>query len=73
MPQMNGKVLADQLVRIRPAIKVIFMSGYTDDAIVRHGVLENDVTILQKPFSEVAMTRIVGTTLDRPERQRLAG
>src|SRR5207247_732435 len=39
MPEMNGRVLAEQLLAKRPEMKVLFMSGYTDDAIVRHGVL----------------------------------
>jgi two-component system, cell cycle sensor histidine kinase and response regulator CckA len=70
MPQMNGKVLADRLAPIRPAMKVIFMSGYTDDAIVRHGVLEEDVTFLQKPFTELALSRLIRETLDRPDKAR---
>jgi two-component system cell cycle sensor histidine kinase/response regulator CckA len=51
MPGMNGPMVADMLTRMRPDLKVIFMSGYTDDAIVRHGVMERDVPFLQKPFT----------------------
>ena len=51
MPGMNGPMVADMLTRMRPELKVIFMSGYTDDAIVRHGVMERDVPFLQKPFT----------------------
>ena len=51
MPGMNGPAVAEMLTKMRPALKVVFMSGYTDDAIVRHGVMERDVPFLQKPFT----------------------
>ena len=51
MPGMNGPTVAVMLTKMRPAMKVVFMSGYTDDAIVRHGVMERDVPFLQKPFT----------------------
>ena len=51
MPGMNGPMVAEMLTQLRPAMKVVFMSGYTDDAIVRHGVMERDVPFLQKPFT----------------------
>jgi signal transduction histidine kinase len=51
MPGMNGPTVAEMLTKMRPAMKVVFMSGYTDDAIVRHGVMERDVPFLQKPFT----------------------
>jgi CheY-like chemotaxis protein len=51
MPGMNGPMVAEMLTGMRPGLKVIFMSGYTDDVIVRHGVMENDVPFLQKPFT----------------------
>lgn len=51
MPNLNGKELADSLKKIRPAMEVIFMSGYTDDFIAHHGVLEPDVHFLQKPVT----------------------
>ena len=51
MPGMSGPVVAAMLMKIRPSMKVIFMSGYTDDAVVRHGVMERDVPFLQKPFT----------------------
>ncbi len=51
MPVMSGRELRDKLVEIRPDIKVLFMSGYTADAIARHGILEEGVQFLQKPFS----------------------
>jgi two-component system, cell cycle sensor histidine kinase and response regulator CckA len=51
MPEMGGRVLAQNLVKMRPAIKVMFMSGYTDNAIANHGVLDAGTSFLGKPFS----------------------
>jgi CheY-like chemotaxis protein len=51
MPGLSGRELADRLKNRRPGIKVMFMSGYTDDAIVHHGALEKDAEFIQKPFS----------------------
>jgi CheY-like chemotaxis protein len=51
LPQMDGKSLFDLLSQTRPEMKVLYMSGYTDEAIVRHGVLDRGVPFLQKPFT----------------------
>ncbi len=51
MPGMSGRVLVERLLRIQPDLKVIYMSGYTDDAIVHHGVLDPDTPFIHKPFS----------------------
>jgi PAS domain S-box-containing protein len=51
MPGLSGRELADRLKQRRPGIKVMFMSGYTDDAIVHHGAVEKDAEFIQKPFS----------------------
>jgi PAS domain S-box-containing protein len=64
MPQMSGTELARRLAQTRADMKVLCMSGYTDDSIVRHGVLESGVAFLQKPFSPQSLTRKVREVLD---------
>jgi two-component system cell cycle sensor histidine kinase/response regulator CckA len=64
MPETSGKEIAQQLTSLRPATRVLFMSGYTDDAIVHHGVLDSNVEFIQKPFTPVALTRKVREVLD---------
>jgi len=64
MPGFGGPALARQLLEAHGEAKVLFMSGYTDDAIVHHGVLEEGVAFLQKPFSPDALARKVRETLD---------
>ena len=51
MPGMNGRQLADKALLLRPGLKTIFMTGYTQNAVVHNGVLDPDVTLLTKPFS----------------------
>jgi signal transduction histidine kinase len=63
MPQMNGRQVADHLLAARPDLKVLFMSGYTDAAIVQHGVLEPGTHFLQKPFTPDGLSRKVRETL----------
>ena len=57
MPQMNGRQVADHLLVSRPGLKVLFMSGYTDAAIMQHGVLEPGTHFLQKPFTPDGLGR----------------
>ena len=64
MPGVSGRQLADQLVRLRPEIKVLYASGYTDDAILHHGILEPGIAYLQKPFTRDALARTVREVLD---------
>ena len=63
MPGMSGRELADQLKARRPALQVLFMSGYTDDAVVRHGMLEPGLAYLEKPFRPAALLRKVREVL----------
>jgi CheY-like chemotaxis protein/two-component sensor histidine kinase len=66
MPQMSGRELAQSLEVLHPGIKVLYMSGYTDDAIVRHGLLDHEIAFLQKPFTPDALMRKVREVLDAP-------
>jgi PAS domain S-box-containing protein len=65
MPRMGGCQLADLLQPLRPDMKVLFLSGYTDDALVRHGVQESHMAFLQKPFTPAALARKVREVLDQ--------
>ena len=64
MPETSGKEIAERLTECRPKLKVLFMSGYTDEAIVHHGVLDSNVEFLQKPFTPSDLTRKVREVLD---------
>ena len=65
MPQMGGREVADRLTRMRPGLRVLYMSGYTDDSVMRHGIHEHEVTFLSKPFSAVALAEKVRAVLDQ--------
>jgi two-component system cell cycle sensor histidine kinase/response regulator CckA len=64
MPQMSGRELAEQLSLTLPDLKVLYMSGYTDDAIVRHGLLDASLSFIQKPFDSATAARKVREVLD---------
>ena len=64
MPQMSGPELAKRLGKTRPDMRVLCMSGYTDDSIVRHGVLETGVAFVQKPITPALLSRRVREVLD---------
>jgi two-component system cell cycle sensor histidine kinase/response regulator CckA len=68
MPQMGGPELAKRLRPGRPEMKVLYMSGYTDNASVRHGLLEGDVAYLQKPITIETLTKKVRDVLDAKPR-----
>jgi two-component system cell cycle sensor histidine kinase/response regulator CckA len=64
MPLLGGRALAERFTAIRPACKVLFLSGYTDDAVFRHGVRAEEFAFLQKPFSPEMLTQMVRKVLD---------
>ena len=66
MPGMTGRDLAEALTAERSGLRVLYMSGYTDDAVVRHGVLTDGMPYLQKPFAPRALATKVREVLDRP-------
>jgi PAS domain S-box-containing protein len=65
MPEIGGRELAERLVRERPGMRVLFVTGYTDDEIVRRGFFEGEVPLLRKPFTAEEFAREVRTLLDR--------
>jgi two-component system, cell cycle sensor histidine kinase and response regulator CckA len=67
MPQMSGKTLAQRIQQIRPGLKVLYMSGYTDDAIVHHGILEPGIAFVQKPFTPSIISAKVREVLAFPQ------
>ena len=67
MPRMNGQVLTQRLLELRPSMKVLFTSGYTANVIVHHGVLKEGVEFLAKPYSLERLARRVREVLDKPQ------
>jgi PAS domain S-box-containing protein len=65
MPKMSGSVVAEKVAALRPGIKVLFMSGYTNDAIVHHGVLGQGMPFIQKPFAPAVLREKIREVLGR--------
>ncbi len=64
MPKMSGKELADRISESRPGMKILYISGYTADAIVHRGLLDSGIAFLQKPFTATSLVRKVREVLD---------
>ena len=67
MPGMNGRELAEQLLALYPKMKCLFMSGYTANVIAHHGVIDDGVHFIQKPFSRQELAAMVRKALGRLE------
>ncbi|HEU5411766.1 MAG TPA: response regulator, partial [Candidatus Acidoferrales bacterium] len=66
MAGISGRQLAEQMQQLRPGLRVLYMSGYTDEAIVHHGILGRGMTLLQKPFTLNSLALKIRETLDQP-------
>ncbi len=66
MPEMGGRLLLDAVRKIRPELRVLFMSGYTDDAVLLHGVVESTDAFIQKPFTPLGLARKVREVINAP-------
>jgi DNA-binding NtrC family response regulator len=65
MPGISGPQLTDQLINLHPKMKVLYMSGYTDNAVFHHGVLEKGVNYIQKPFTIDGLMKKMREVLDK--------
>ncbi len=70
MPRMGGRELADRLTATHPLLRVLYVSGYTDDVLVQHGALDPGTAFLQKPFRPETLARAVRELLDTPSRHQ---
>jgi CheY-like chemotaxis protein len=73
MPKMSGKALVERLAVLRPGLKVLFMSGYTDNAILHHGVLDPGTQFIGKPFNAADLTQKVREVLDEQPCEESSG
>jgi CheY-like chemotaxis protein len=65
MPEVNGRMLAERLAATSPSLRVLFMSGYSDEAVYRHGEISPDAAFIEKPFTDRTLARKVREVLDR--------
>jgi CheY-like chemotaxis protein len=72
LSQMSGRELAQRLYQVRPEMRVLFMSGYSEEAIVQHGVLDSGNAFLQKPFTAESLSAKVREVLDAPRAKSAA-
>jgi len=67
MPKMNGRKMIEEIVKIHPEISVLYMSGYTDDAIIHHGVLDQNTEFIAKPFKPTSLLQKIRMVLDQQQ------
>ena len=66
LPKMGGVALAERILQMRPGTRILFASGYSDDMVLQHQLLDGDMTLLQKPFTVESLAEKVREVLDRP-------
>ena len=69
MPNLSGKDLSLEIKKLRPNIKICFMSGYTNNAIVHHGILDQNTNFIQKPFTPDDLLKKIRSILDTPAKE----